>query len=94
MNILILPTIMTIGAFLLFLYTSKKYKDGLSAVLLTLFGVEWVALMAIMLYNDMVIPQELWKVIVFSSISMIGIIAVAFEAFDKIPYTPEPTPKS
>ncbi|MFH1048818.1 MAG: hypothetical protein V1732_04100 [Patescibacteria group bacterium] len=89
MNILILPAIATIGAFLLFLLLSKKNKDGLSAVLLTLFGVEWVTLMAIMLYNEVVIPQEWWKLVILFGILMFLILGASFESFEKIPYNPK-----
>ncbi len=77
MNVLILPVLMTIGVFLLFLFTSKKYKDGLSAVLLTLFGAEWVALMAIMLYNDVIISQEWWKFVILFGILIFLILGAS-----------------
>lgn len=89
MNVLILPAIAVFYAFLLFLYTSKKNKDGLSAVLLTLFGAEGMALMAIMLYDEIVISQEWWKfVILIGGILMYLIVAGSLEAFGIISYTP------
>ncbi len=87
MNTLILPAITLLIAFLFSLFLSKKNKDGLSAMLLILFGAEWAALMAIMLYNDVIISQEWWKFVILIGILISLILAESLEVFGKISYT-------
>lgn len=94
MNELVLPTFACLFIFLICLLISKHFKDSISTIMFSFFGIVSMLLLIKMLYGDLIIPQEWWKeVIVIPGILILLIILAALEGFGIISYIPEPTKK-
>lgn len=84
MNELVLPTIVFLAVSLIFLYISKKKenKDKLTAAMFTISSMVWVLLVAIMLYEDIVVTSQKWGTFnILVGILILLVVAESFECF-------------
>ena len=90
MNEMILPTVVVLGIFLVFLHFSKKNEDIMSILLYGILGILSMYWFAQMLYSDLAMPHEWWKeavilpgfmivLIIWSALDDFGIMLKSFK---------------
>lgn len=82
MNGMVLPIVVVLLVFLVFLHFAKKNEDLISILLYVILGILGMYWVAEMLYSDLATPQEWWKgATILPGFLIILIIWSAFDDF-------------